>query len=123
MEYSRQVMKLGQVLFELLSEALGLQTRYLNEVGCSEGLSVFERYSPSCPLVELTLGLSKHTNNEFLTVLLHDKIGGLLVLHQNQWIDVPPIPGALIVNGGDLLQVSDLGKLASKTRVEGFKIN
>ena len=83
MDYSRQVMKLGQVLFELLSEALGLQTRYLNEVGCSKGLSVFEGYYPSCPLVELALGLPKHTDNEFLTMLLHNQIGGLLVLHQN----------------------------------------
>ena len=27
------------------------------------------------------------------------------MLHQNQWVDVPPTPGALVVNIGDLLQV------------------
>lgn len=27
------------------------------------------------------------------------------MLHQNQWVDVPPTPGALVVNIGDLLQL------------------
>ncbi|KAJ8431820.1 hypothetical protein Cgig2_027565 [Carnegiea gigantea] len=34
------------------------------------------------------------------------QIGGLQVLHQNQWVNVKPVPGALIVNIGDFLQVS-----------------
>ncbi|GKC78338.1 1-aminocyclopropane-1-carboxylate oxidase homolog 1-like protein [Tanacetum coccineum] len=29
---------------------------------------------------------------------------GLQVFYQDQWTDVPPIPGALVVNAGDLLQ-------------------
>ena len=106
MEYSKQVMKLGRVLFELLSEALELQTCYLNEIGCSEGLIVLGHYYPSCPQPELAVGTPKHSDNDFLTVLLQDQIGGLQVLHQNHWVDVPPTPGAIIVNIGDLLQAS-----------------
>ncbi|ONI26626.1 hypothetical protein PRUPE_1G035600 [Prunus persica] len=41
----------------------------------------------------------------FLQKLLQDHIGGLQVLHQNKWIDVLPVPGALVVNIGDLLQL------------------
>ncbi|XP_039155939.1 1-aminocyclopropane-1-carboxylate oxidase homolog [Eucalyptus grandis] len=36
---------------------------------------------------------------------LADQIGGLQVLHENKWIDVPPIPGALVINIGDQLQL------------------
>ncbi|KAF8392230.1 hypothetical protein HHK36_022572 [Tetracentron sinense] len=56
-----------------------------------------------CPELELTTG--RHSDNQFLTVLVQDHIGGLQVLHQNEWVDVPPVPGAIVVNIGDLLQV------------------
>ncbi|KAK9993490.1 hypothetical protein SO802_023193 [Lithocarpus litseifolius] len=37
--------------------------------------------------------------------ILQDHIGGLQVLHQNQWVDVPPVDGALIANIGDFMQL------------------
>ncbi|OAY83023.1 1-aminocyclopropane-1-carboxylate oxidase [Ananas comosus] len=49
----------------------------------------------------------------FLTVLLQDEIGGLQVLHQGRWVDVSPIPGALVVNIGDLLQLVSNDKFKS----------
>ncbi|GAU20267.1 hypothetical protein TSUD_353310 [Trifolium subterraneum] len=105
LEYTKQVMKLGNVLFELLSEALGLKPNYLTEImGCNEGHAIVCNYYPSCPEPELTLGLTKHTDDDFITVLLQDHIGGLQILHENTWIDVSPVPGALVINIGDLLQ-------------------
>ncbi|CAB4263447.1 unnamed protein product [Prunus armeniaca] len=95
-EYSKQVMKLGKLLFELLSEALGLKPSHLNDMDCSLGLRILGHYYPPCPQPELTLGSSKHSDNDFITVLLQDHIGGLQVLHQNKWIDVLPVPGALV---------------------------
>ncbi|CAK9165458.1 unnamed protein product [Ilex paraguariensis] len=106
LEYSGQLMKLGRALFELLSEALGLDPNHLNNMDCAEGLAILYHYYPACPEPELTLGATKHSDSDFLTVLLQDHIGGLQVLHQNQWIDVPPTPGALVVNVGDLMQAS-----------------
>ncbi|XP_060960256.1 1-aminocyclopropane-1-carboxylate oxidase homolog 1-like [Cannabis sativa] len=105
MEYSKQVMKVGILLLELISEALGLNPNHLYDIDCAEGLSVLCHYYPPCPQPELTMGVTEHADVDFLTILLQDQIGGLQILNNNQWIDVLPRLDALVVNIGDLLQL------------------
>ncbi|KAJ1395420.1 Oxoglutarate/iron-dependent dioxygenase [Sesbania bispinosa] len=105
LEYGNHMMNLGTLLLELLSEALGLNSNHLKDMGCAEGLVALGHYYPACPEPQLTVGTTKHSDNDFLTVLLQDHIGGLQVLYQDKWIDITPVSGALVVNVGDLLQL------------------
>ncbi|XP_061374532.1 1-aminocyclopropane-1-carboxylate oxidase homolog 1-like [Gastrolobium bilobum] len=113
MEYSRQIHVLGSLLFELLSEALGLKHDHLEGLDCAKGHLILSHYYPACPEPELTMGTTKHSDPDFLTILLQDHIGGLQVLSHNEWIDVSPLPGALVVNIGDLLQLISNDKFKS----------
>ena len=50
-------------------------------------------------------GVAPHTDFGMLTVLCQDEVGGLEIRQRNgEWVAMPPIPGTLVVNVGDLLE-------------------
>ncbi|CAN1312008.1 1-aminocyclopropane-1-carboxylate oxidase homolog 1 [Linum perenne] len=112
-EYAAEMMKLGELLFELLSEALGLDKNHLKDIDCMEGFGLGCHYCPPCPQPELAIGVVPHADMSFLTIILQDQIGGLQVLHRGSlqvlhrgsWIDVPFVPGGMVVNTGDMFQL------------------
>ncbi|CAN1312051.1 1-aminocyclopropane-1-carboxylate oxidase homolog 1 [Linum perenne] len=112
-KYSAEMARVGDLLFQLLSEALGLESNYLKEIDCVEAMGYAYHYYPPCPQPELALGCVHHTDIDFLTVILQDQVGGLQVLRPNSWIDVPYVPGALVVNIGDMLQLISNDKFIS----------
>ncbi|MFF3766417.1 isopenicillin N synthase family dioxygenase [Streptomyces sp. NPDC001922] len=57
-------------------------------------------------------GVGAHKDYGFLTLLLQDDIGGLQVERADgRFHDVPPLPGAFVVNLGELLEVATNGYL------------
>ena len=51
------------------------------------------------------LGIHHHTDAGALTVLLQDSVAGLQVHRDGFWHNVDPIPGALTINIGDMVQI------------------
>ena len=60
-------------------------------------------------------GVGAHADYGFVTLLLQDEVGGLEVLPHSatEWVPVTPIPGALVVNLGEMLEVATEGYLAA----------
>ncbi|PZG99315.1 oxidoreductase [Streptomyces sp. NTH33] len=59
-------------------------------------------------------GVGAHKDYNFLTLLLQDGIGGLQVQREDGLFhDVPPVPGAFVVNLGELLEVATNGYLVA----------
>jgi isopenicillin N synthase-like dioxygenase len=60
-------------------------------------------------------GVGSHADYGFVTLLLQDGVGGLEVLPPGatEWTPVEPLPGALVVNLGEMLEVATEGYLAA----------
>ena len=56
-------------------------------------------------LADDEFGIAPHTDTSFLTLLAPNEVPGLSIRTQGgKWIDAPALPGAYVVNGGQLLQ-------------------
>ncbi|KAK1603905.1 hypothetical protein QYE76_027578 [Lolium multiflorum] len=67
-------------------------------------------YYPECPRPELVFGLKPHCDGTVVTVLMvDDTVGGLQVLRDGVWWDVPVVPHTLLVIIGDQTQIMSNG--------------
>ena len=65
--------------------------------------------------IRLAHGIGAHTDYECFT-LLHATAPGLEVLNgAGEWIEAPPLPGAFIVNIGDMLELLTNGEFLATT--------
>lgn len=72
-------------------------------------------YYPICPNPDLTVAIGRHSDVSTLTVLLQDETGGLYVRAEDgeRWIHMPPVPGSLVINIGDAMQIMSNGRYKS----------
>ncbi|KAI4295969.1 hypothetical protein L6164_035962 [Bauhinia variegata] len=116
-EFALQLEKLAEQLLDLLCENLGLEKGYLKKVFYgSKGPNFGTKVSnyPPCPKPELIKGLRAHTDAGGIILLFQDdKVSGLQLLKDDQWVDVPPMRHSIVVNLGDQLEVITNGKYKS----------
>ncbi|KAJ3036656.1 hypothetical protein HDV00_002480 [Rhizophlyctis rosea] len=126
------MVKVAETLTSGLSLALGYPASHLHDNYCKNGETIslmrLFRYFPATKTETLSpddrnraTGSSPHTDWGFLTLILQqDGVTGLQIATPNpedpsktEWVDVPPIPGTLLVNAGDYLSLLTNGRVVS----------
>uniref|UniRef100_A0A6N2K5T8 Fe2OG dioxygenase domain-containing protein n=1 Tax=Salix viminalis TaxID=40686 RepID=A0A6N2K5T8_SALVM len=103
-EYCESVRKVEVAILEAISESLDLERDYIDKI--LKGHYVSINYYPACQESELdvTHGVRTHTDPTLITILMQDDVPGLQVINDDKWINVNPIPNAVVVHVGDILQ-------------------
>ncbi|KAG9131345.1 hypothetical protein Leryth_006175 [Lithospermum erythrorhizon] len=115
-EYEKEMNNLAGRLMWLMLGSLGITKHDVKWVGSEGnnfegGCSAIQLNSyPVCPDPDRAMGLAAHTDSTILTILHQNNTSGLQVLHEGfGWIMVHPLPGALVVNVGDLMHILSNG--------------
>ncbi|KAG6495768.1 hypothetical protein ZIOFF_043595 [Zingiber officinale] len=68
-----------------------------------------------CPRLDLVeLGLRPHTDAGGVILLFQDdRVGGLQILKDGEWVDVQPLANAIVINTGDQIEVVSNGRYKS----------
>jgi isopenicillin N synthase-like dioxygenase len=117
MEAYRDTMTdLGRELCGLLAASLDLPEAYFEQALIDPSVNVrLLHYPPQPPRTPKDrLGCGAHTDWGLITILLQDDCGGLEIeTGHDQWLRAAPVPGALIVNLGDMVVRLTAGRYAS----------
>ncbi|GMH11014.1 hypothetical protein Nepgr_012855 [Nepenthes gracilis] len=116
-DFALRLEKLAEELLDLLCENLGLEKDYLKKAfHGSKGPTFGTKVSnyPPCPQPKLIKGLRAHTDAGGIILLFQDdRVRGLQLLKDGEWIDVPPMRHSIVINLGDQLEVITNGKYKS----------
>ena len=120
-QFFQRFTELSEQTMRLIFSALGMPAGVIDQTmaqGFGEGHTSAARlnyYPASDPVPEEERGkinalgdmaLHHHTDPGAITLLIQDEHGGLQARSKTHgWIDVPPLPGTIVVNIGDVMQV------------------
>jgi isopenicillin N synthase-like dioxygenase len=104
--YCERLEQVVRRLVRLYARALRLPLAYFDEPFSEPQYKLRMTHYPYQPdLADDEFGIAPHTDTSFLTLLAPNDVPGLSIRTQcGKWIDAPAVPGAFVVNGGQLLQ-------------------
>lgn len=113
-KYSSEIRRIGKELIDSISINMGLDKGAFLDLHGDLNQTMKVNYYPPCAKPDQVIGFSPHSDITTITVLFQEEdVSGLQLRHNNQWVPVEPIPGALVVNVGDILEIWSNGKYKS----------
>ncbi|MCR6632787.1 MAG: isopenicillin N synthase family oxygenase [Magnetospirillum sp.] len=113
--YYQAVMGVGRTLLHAFALALDLPEGHFDRFVTkpTSQLRLIHYPENDLPVDEHHLGIGSHTDYECFT-LLHATGPGLQVVDiSGEWVDAPPLPGAFVVNIGDMLEAWSNGRFVA----------
>ncbi|CAL1376102.1 unnamed protein product [Linum trigynum] len=113
-QYSIELEKLARCLLSFMARNLGIESEKLLTL-FKEGLQGMRmNYYPPCEQANKVIGLAPHSDGSGLTLLTQvNEVQGLQIRKDGKWVPIDPIPGAFIVNIGDVLEIMSNGEYKS----------
>lgn len=106
MRYHGAIIAFGRHLFRAFAMALDLPEDFFDDK-IARPLATMRilHYPPQFGTIdEKQIGIGAHSDYECFTILAQDEVGALQVLNaRGEWIAAPPMPGAFVVNIGDMM--------------------
>lgn len=103
--YCEAMEELVRRLVPLYARALDLPPAWFDTAFAEPQYKLRMTHYPQQPATDDEFGIAPHTDTSFLTLLAPNEVAGLSIRKPSgEWIAAPPIPGAFVVNGGQLLQ-------------------
>ncbi|KAK6933143.1 Isopenicillin N synthase-like, Fe(2+) 2OG dioxygenase domain [Dillenia turbinata] len=104
--FSTEIDKVANQVFSNLSLLMGIEQDGLSKLHGDMRQAIKLNYYPSCLRPDLVFGVAPHSDGSSMTLLLQDNdVTGLHIRHKGEWVTVKPIPNAIVVNIGDILEV------------------
>ncbi|XP_060191257.1 protein SRG1-like [Lycium barbarum] len=108
--YCKQIKNLAMIILCQLAKALRMDEQEMRELFSDGVQSMRMNYYPPCPEPHKTIGFSPHSDADALTVLFQlNETEGLQIRKDGIWVPIKPLPNALIVNIGDIMEIVSNG--------------
>lgn len=104
MAYYAAAFAVGRRLLRGFAMALGQPAEAFDHLVVTPPSQLRLIHYPHQPEAEDVSGIGAHTDYECFTLLLATAPGLEVMNQAGEWIDAPPVPGALVVNIGDMME-------------------
>jgi isopenicillin N synthase-like dioxygenase len=103
--YYMAVFELGRVLLRGFAMAIGEEPRFFDRYVTKPPSQLRLIHYPLDTSAEDRPGIGAHTDYECFTLLRSTSPGLEVMNGAGEWIDAPPVPGAYVVNVGDMMEI------------------
>ncbi|PKI43459.1 hypothetical protein CRG98_036216 [Punica granatum] len=112
--YANEIRTVGDKLIGSLATVMGLNKDAMLKLHGELVQGLRLNYYPSCVKPNDVYGISPHSDATIVSILMQDSdTDGLQIRHEGHWVPIKPIPGALIINLGDVVEFWTNGKYKS----------